>query len=152
MRSRVRTRARRAAESEETQQARLQQSRSYQTRQISVKSSEEREASIALLRRNQQQRIVTESAKEREGPLQLLYAGIMCYLRMRQNNALIHAARMARADTVIVCSLPLAKNAIRSPTITIVSIKSTEVLHPAAWRLLFLPPKNIITHKYIRGQ
>ena len=40
----------------------------------------------------------------------------MCYLRMHQDNALIHAARMARADTVIVCSLPLAKNAMHSPT------------------------------------
>ena len=27
----------------------------------------------------------------------------MCYLRMRQDNALLHAAMMARADTVIVC-------------------------------------------------
>ena len=32
---------------------------------------------------------------------------------MRQD---LHAARMARADTVIVCSLPLAKNALHSPT------------------------------------
>ena len=32
-----------------------------------------------------------------------------CYLRMRQDNAVLHAAMMARADTVIVCSLPLAQ-------------------------------------------
>ena len=43
-------------------------------------------------------RVATESAEEREGRLQLLYdAGIMCYLRMRQDNALLHGARMARA-------------------------------------------------------
>ena len=34
---------------------------------------------------------------------------------MRQD-ALLHAAMMARADTVIVFSLPLAKNAMHSPT------------------------------------
>ena len=45
----------------------------------------------ALLRRNQHQRIATKSAEEREGRLQLLYdAGIMCYLRMRQDNALLY--------------------------------------------------------------
>ena len=38
---------------EETQQARLQQIRSYQTRRIAIESSEEREARLALLRRNQ---------------------------------------------------------------------------------------------------
>ena len=36
-----------------------------------------------------------------------------CYVpAQRQDNALLHAAMMARADTVIVCSLPLAKNAL----------------------------------------
>ena len=40
----------------------------------------------------------------------------MCYIRIRQDNTLLHAARMARADTVIVCSLLLAKNAMHSPT------------------------------------
>ena len=40
---------------------------------------------------------------------------------MRQDNALLHAAMMARADTVIVCSLPLAKNAMHSPTSAITS-------------------------------
>ena len=40
----------------------------------------------------------------------------MCYLRMRQDNTLLLAAMMAHADTVSVCSLPLAKNAMHSPT------------------------------------
>ena len=40
----------------------------------------------------------------------------MCYLRMHQESALLHAAMMAHADTVIVCSLPLTKNAMHSPT------------------------------------
>ena len=40
-----------------------------------------------------------------------------CYVpAQRQDNALLHAAMMARADTVIVCSFPLAKNSMHSPT------------------------------------
>ena len=35
---------------------------------------------------------------------------------MRQDKALLRAAMMARANTVIVCSLLLAKNAMHSPT------------------------------------
>ena len=38
----------------------------------------------------------------------------MCYLRMRQDNALLHAA--INDGSVIVFSLPLAKNALHSPS------------------------------------
>ena len=38
------------------------------------------------------------------------------HFQLFQDNALLHAAMMACADTVIVCSLPLAKNAMHSPT------------------------------------
>ena len=48
-------------------------------------------------------------------------------LRMRQDDALLHAAMIARADTVVVCSLPLAKNAMHSPTSIYTSLMVTIV-------------------------
>ena len=49
----------------------------------------------------------------------------MCYLRMRQDNAFLHAAMMARADTVIVCQLPLAKNAMHQSNIIVLKYQGS---------------------------
>ena len=54
---------------------------------------------------------------------------VLCYLRMRQDNELLHDAMMARADTVIVCSLPLAKNGMHSPTSIIYIRASVDALY-----------------------
>ena len=66
----MRDRARRAAESEEREEARLEQLRSYQARRIAAERVEDREARLQQLRINQDQTIAAESAEEREVRLQ----------------------------------------------------------------------------------
>ena len=45
-----------------------------------------------------------------------LYTHIALRFKHTHASGLLRAARMARADTIIVCLLPLAKNAMHSPT------------------------------------
>ena len=105
-----------------------------QQQRIATESAEEREGRLQLLRRNQEQRIASESGEEREARLQQVRRN-QSFCRVHRGEACLHkrtvqskmskfhsemAARMARANTDIVCSLPLAKNAMHSPTSSII--------------------------------
>ena len=62
-----------------------------------------------------------------------LYTHIALRFKHTHASGLLRAARMGRADTVIVCSLPLAKNAMHSPTSIIKSVCVCVCVCVRAW-------------------